>query len=124
MLIVYVLLKVANVTGKQKFSVVHVNDAAAAYVAAVEKAPSSGIFNVVGEQGLTMQELATAVSKKLSKEGHNFAVSSITGETAKELFHWMAFLFTINTDSDNSKAKRDFDWHPKRTSGFLGVVES
>lgn len=103
--------------GAQKFSVVHVDDAAAAYVAAVSTQAQPGIYHIAGETGITALQLGTAISKKLSIPLH-----SIDGEEAKRLYGGMAHLFTVSNDVDSSKAQQQLKWKPKHTTGFLDIV--
>lgn len=102
----------------------HVDDVAAAYVAAAENAPTSGIYNIAGEHSIRATELAAAVSKKLSKSGPELPLRGLDQEQAAEVYKGLSFLFSLNSDVDNSKAKKDFNWQPHRTSGFLNTVAS
>ena len=105
--------------GSQKFAVVHVDDAASAYVAVASSSAQPGIYHLAGERGITAQQLATAISKKLSLPTH-----SMSHEEAKGTYKGLAELFSINNDVDSSKAQRELKWQPKHTSGFLDVVAS
>ena len=105
--------------GSQKFSVVNVEDAAAAYVSAATSSAAPGIYHIAGEQGITALELATAISKKLS-----LPVSSMSHEEAKNVYKALYHIYSISNDVDSSKARRELSWHPKHTKGFLHTVSS
>lgn len=105
--------------GSQKFSVVHVEDAAAAYVAAASTTAQPGIYHLAGEKGITAQQLATAISKNLS-----LPVRSMSHEEATSVYKGLAHLFSISNDVNSSKAKKELKWQPKHSSGFLDVVAS
>ena len=98
---------------------VHVEDAASAYVAAASTSAQPGIYHLAGERGITAQQLASAISKKLS-----LPVRSMSHEEAGEVYKGLAELFSISNDVDSSKAQRELKWQPKHTRGFLDAVAS
>ncbi len=115
---------VAVSPGKQQVSAVHLDDVAEAYLAALDQG-AAGIYNVVGEQGITQQQVATAVSQKLSSFKSVLPVRSITFDDATSIYSAaLASPFSINNDVDNSKAQQELHWNPKHTSGFTAVVAS
>lgn len=110
--------------GKQQVSAVHLDDVAEAYLAALDHG-AAGIYNVVGEQGITQQQVADAVSQKLSTAKSVLPVRNVTLEDATSIYSAaLAWPFSINNDVDNSKAQRELHWKPKHTSGFTAVVAS
>ena len=108
-----------TLAGSQKFSVVNVEDAASAYVAAATTSAQPGIYHIAGEKGVTAQQLGIAISKKL-----NLPVHSVSEKEAESMYGGLAHLFAISNDVDSSKAQRELKWSPKHTSGFLDVVSS
>ena len=112
-----------QIAGTHKFTAVHVKDAAAAYMAALHHAVAGGTYNVGGEQGITHQQIAEAISKKLSTAGGPVLVRSINMEEASALFTPnMARIFSANNDLDSTRARTELQWVPKRTRGFTSVL--
>ena len=106
-----------------KVSVVHVDDAAAAYIAAMHHGAAGATYNVASEQGVTHQQIAQAISKKLSTAAAPIPVQSINMEEAFALMPpMMAGLFSINNDLDCTRARSELQWSPKRTNGFATVL--
>lgn len=110
--------------GMQKFSVVHVDDAAEAYIAALNNGKAGSIYNIAGEKGVTNFDLATAVSKKLSTAEFTMPVRSISQEEAFGLYSsgFLGFVFSINNDMDTTKAEQELQWKAKHTTGFVESV--
>ncbi|KAK9813222.1 hypothetical protein WJX72_010964 [[Myrmecia] bisecta] len=110
-------------SGQQQFSVVHVDDAAAAYLAALRHGPAGGIYNIAGEKGVTTKQLATAVAQRLSTADFSMPVRGISQEEAAGLYPGMlGHVFAMNNDVDTSKAKRELQWEAKHTGGFVAAV--
>ncbi len=103
----------------------HVEDAAAAYVAALHHGSAGRIYNTASETGITAQQLASAISEKLSTPEAAVPVKSISEDEAKlEGLYGpaLAHKFAANNDVDTSRARQELHWQPQHTSGFLQVL--
>ena len=79
--------------GDNKMCAVHVDDAARAYVALLTHSSAKGIYNVVGENGVTSKDLAERIASKL-----HCGTESITREEAQKLF---GFVIAMRTGANN-----------------------
>jgi nucleoside-diphosphate-sugar epimerase len=110
-------------TGTGVWSFIHLDDAAAATVAAVERG-SAGVYNVVDDDPAPVAEwlphLAEAVGAKPPMRLPVWLARAAAGEV---VVRWM----TEGRGASNEKAKRELDWRPGWTSwrdGFRrGLVD-
>ncbi len=108
---------VGSATGR--FSFVHVEDAAAATLAALERGPR-GVYNVVDDDPAEMREWLPAYAESLG------------AKPPRHVPHFLARLVTNRFMADssvklrgasNAKAKRDLGWQPRHTSWRHGFQE-
>lgn len=94
---------------------VHADDAARAYVALLTRSrllSARGIYNVVGENGVTSKDVAEIIASKL-----HCGTGSVTREEAEKLFGFVVAMRTgINNQADDSKTQYELDWKPQYTS--------
>lgn len=91
--------------------VVHVDDAAKAYVALLSHPDASGVYNVPGENGVTSKDIAEAIAQKL-----HCKAESVTMETAAQEFGgFVAKFVSMNAQADGSRIRQDLDWQPQYT---------
>ncbi|DBA95885.1 TPA: hypothetical protein ACH3X1_001424 [Trebouxia sp. C0004] len=91
---------------------VHADDAARAYVALLTHSGARGIYNVVGEYGVTSKDLAEIIASKLHCD-----TKSVTREEAEKLFGYVVAMRTgVNNQADASKTQCELDWKPQYTS--------
>jgi nucleoside-diphosphate-sugar epimerase len=110
-------------TGSGVWSFIHLDDAAAATVAAVERGPA-GIYNIVDDEPAPVAQwlpyLAEAVGGKPPMRLPVWLARALAGEV---VVRWM----TEGRGSSNEKAKRELDWKPAWSSwrdGFRhGLVD-
>lgn len=103
------LTMLACVAGDNKLCAVHVDDAVRAFVSAVTHTKAEGIYNIVGENGITGKNLADTIAAKLKCK-----TQSVTLEEAKEVIPpWLAYVTSLNNQVDNSKTRQDLDWTPQ-----------
>jgi nucleoside-diphosphate-sugar epimerase len=105
--------------GAGVFSYIHVDDAAAATVAAIEGGPS-GIYNVVDDEPAPVKEwlpvYAEAVGAKKPRRVPAFIARFVAGQYA-------VMLATQLRGASNAKAKRDLGWTPRYASWRQGFHE-
>lgn len=97
--------------GDNKSSAVHVDDLARAYVALLSHPTAQGIFNIVGENGITGKTVADIIANKLQCKA-----GSITAAEASRQLGVVAKFTTINCQGDGSMARRELDWQPEYTN--------
>jgi nucleoside-diphosphate-sugar epimerase len=101
------------------WSFVHIEDAADATVAAVERG-RRGIYNVVDDEPAPVAEwlpaAATAVGAKPPRRVPRWAGRLLAGEAA-------TFMMTEMRGASNEKAKRELGWQPRHASWRQGFAE-
>lgn len=106
--------------GSGVFSFVHVDDAADATVAAVERGPS-GIYNIVDDDPAPMSEwlpvYAKAIEAKSPLRVPGFVARLLGGKAA-------VLMSTQLRGASNEKAKRELGWSPARPSWRQGFAEA
>jgi nucleoside-diphosphate-sugar epimerase len=102
------------------WSWVHIDDAAAATVAAVEGGPA-GVYNVVDDEPAPVSEwlpyLAEAVGAKPPRRVPAWLARPLIGEVGVSLM-------TRIRGSSNAKARRELDWEPRWPSWRVGFREA
>jgi nucleoside-diphosphate-sugar epimerase len=94
------------------FSFVHVDDAAAATVAAVERG-ASGVFNIVDDDPAPVREWLPVYAKALgAKPPRSVPVVAARIAAGK----WMTLSSTKTRGASNAKAKRELGWAPRYPS--------
>jgi nucleoside-diphosphate-sugar epimerase len=105
--------------GDGTFSFIHVEDAAAATVAAVERG-ASGIYNVVDDAPAPMREwvpaFAEAVGAKAPRRAPLWLARLVAGSAAVEMA-------TELRGASNAKAKRELGWQPRYASWRQGFTD-
>lgn len=98
--------------GRNRLSSVHVDDAADAYVAALDRGRANAIYNVAAET-VTGRELAEAVARNTDAS----RVEAVDLEKAQEVLHpFMALLISMTFDLDATKARQELAWSPQAPS--------
>ncbi|GAA0308065.1 NAD-dependent epimerase/dehydratase family protein [Kineococcus aurantiacus] len=93
--------------GSNRWSAVHVTDAARAVRLAVEGAPAGTRLHVVAEEGVPTREIATAIG-----EGLGLPVGSVDPDRATEDIGWIGFFFGLDLAASSAATQALLDWHP------------
>jgi len=97
-------------SGTNYWSCIHVDDLAAAFAAALERAPWGGEYNVVDDSPLTLRALVDAVTTAMSQKRVGnippFLMNLLVG---KPLVQSMVSSFRVR----NQKAREELGWAPK-----------
>ncbi|GEN79393.1 NAD-dependent epimerase/dehydratase family protein [Actinotalea fermentans] len=103
-----------------RWPMVHVDDLADLYVAAVERAASGSVLHGVAEEGVPVTDLATAAAHAAGA-GPGWTVRS-TAETATEV--GAAFADALATSQVVSATRTRFalGWHPRRVGAVTDVA--
>jgi nucleoside-diphosphate-sugar epimerase len=105
--------------GRNRWTMVHLDDLADAYVRAAESGLAGEIFNVTDRSRFTVLELATAAARAAGYKGE---VSPLPLAEAKKALGDFADALALNQHLDSGKAVRLLGWQP-RHGGFLDEVE-
>jgi nucleoside-diphosphate-sugar epimerase len=101
------------------WSHIHIDDAAAATVAAVERG-AAGIYNIVDDDPAPVREwlpgLARALDAKPPRRIPRWLGRLLAGETA-------TLMMTESRGSSNAKAKRELGWQPRYPSWRQGFAQ-
>jgi nucleoside-diphosphate-sugar epimerase len=101
------------------WSHVHIDDAAAATVAAVDHGPA-GVYNIVDDEPAPVREwlpvLASALNAKPPRRIPRWLGRLAAGDTA-------TVMMTDVRGASNDKAKRELGWEPRYASWRQGFVQ-
>jgi nucleoside-diphosphate-sugar epimerase len=101
------------------WSHVHIEDAATATVAAIERG-APGIYNIVDDEPATVREwlpeLARALGAKPPRRIPRWLGRLVAGEA-------MTLMMTDVRGASNAKAKRELSWKPRYSSWRQGITE-
>jgi nucleoside-diphosphate-sugar epimerase len=94
--------------GLNRWSAVHVLDAARLYRLALEKNEKSGIrYHAVAEEGVPFRDIAEAIGR-----GLNIPVVSKSREEAAAHFGWLGMFAGFDLSASGTKTQKLLDWHP------------
>jgi 2-alkyl-3-oxoalkanoate reductase len=106
--------------GTGTFSFVHVEDAAAAFVAALQRG-SHGVYNVVDDEPARLSEWLPVYARALGAKPPRRVPTWLAGLVAgKDLAQTMQTM----RGASNAKAKRELGWQPAHPSWRRGFAES
>jgi nucleoside-diphosphate-sugar epimerase len=97
--------------GKGVWSFVHIDDAAAATVAAIE-GTATGVFNIAGDDPLTTAEWLPALARRLGAPPPRHLPGWLVRVAGGAQAHSM---MTRQRGASNAKAKRELGWQPEHT---------
>ncbi len=104
--------------GTNRFSAVHVEDAADLYVLALETDSAKGLYHASAET-VSMKDLNEAIARLLETEA-----KSVSIEEASIQFGAMAGLFSINSRLSAEKARRELGWEPNAKTTITDDIEN
>lgn len=98
--------------GRNRLSSIHVDDAADAYVAALDRGRAGTVYNLAAET-VTGRELAEAVARSTDVS----RVEAVDLDAAQEALHpFMALLISMTFDLDATLARQELGWVPRAPS--------
>src|SRR5438552_388865 len=106
--------------GRARWTMVHLDDLADAYVRAAESGLGGEIFNVTDRSRFTVLELATAAARAAGYQGD---IRPLPLAEARKTMGDFADALALNQHVDSGKAVRLLGWQP-RHGGFLDDVEA
>jgi nucleoside-diphosphate-sugar epimerase len=105
--------------GRNRWTMVHLDDLADAYVRAAESGLTGEVFNVTDRSRFTVLELATAAARAAGYKGE---IPLLPLAEARKTMGDFADALALNQHLDSGKAVRLLGWQP-RHGGFLDEVE-
>jgi len=105
--------------GRNRWTMVHLDDLADAYVRVAESGLAGEIFNVTDRSRFTVLELATAAARAA---GHKGEIGPLPLAEARKTMGDFADALALSQHVDSGKAVRLLGWQP-RHGGFLDEVE-
>jgi nucleoside-diphosphate-sugar epimerase len=93
--------------GLGRWPAAHVLDTARLYRLAVEKAELNAKYHAVGEEGVSMRDIAEAVGRRLK-----LPIKSIGAEEAQTFFGWIARFAAHDVPASSAQTQRKLGWQP------------
>ena len=93
--------------GKNRWAAGHVSDVARLYKLAIERAEPGARYHAVGEEGVTMKEIAEALGRSLK-----LPVVSLTGDEVAAHFGWMAMFAGLDMPASSAITRKKLGWTP------------
>jgi nucleoside-diphosphate-sugar epimerase len=100
--------------GTQRWPAVHRLDAARLFRLAVEKAPTGSRVHAVGDEGVTMRDLATAIGKRLG-----LPVASKSRDESATHFGFLAGVGAIDQPASSARTRELLGWQPRELGLLL-----
>jgi nucleoside-diphosphate-sugar epimerase len=103
--------------GLNRWPACHVLDAAPVYKLALEKGVAGTRYNAVGEQGVTVREIADSLGR-----GLNLPVVSKSPEEAAGHFGWLTFFASADLPASSTLTQQRLGWRPTHV-GLLADLD-
>ncbi|KAK9385155.1 NAD dependent epimerase/dehydratase family protein [Lipomyces mesembrius] len=97
--------------GSNRWPAVHRLDAALLYRLALERAPSGSFLHGVADEGVTIRDIATVISKRL-----NVPLVAKSLEEASDHFGWMAMFIPHDNPTSSALTRELLGWQPVQPS--------
>lgn len=104
--------------GRNRWSAVHLLDAAPVYRLALEKGTPGARYNAVAEEGVTAREIAEAVGR-----GLKVPVVSISPEEAPGYFGWFSLFAGMDLPASSSLTQGRLGWRPTQRAGIIDDLD-
>jgi nucleoside-diphosphate-sugar epimerase len=93
--------------GKNRWSAAHISDTARLYRLALEKTGKRATYHAVGEEGVSMRDIATVVGR-----GLKVPVVSLTPEEAAGHFGWLGHFAGMDIPASSAQTREKLGWNP------------
>ncbi|EPE30511.1 NAD(P)-binding Rossmann-fold containing protein [Glarea lozoyensis ATCC 20868] len=94
--------------GGQRWPSVHREDAAMVYMLAVERGVKGGMYHAVGDEGVSIREIAEVVAGRLG-----VGMRCIAGEEAAGWYGFMGPLLGVDNPCESKRTREELGWVPK-----------
>jgi nucleoside-diphosphate-sugar epimerase len=93
--------------GQNRWSAAHISDTARLYRLALEKTGQRATYHAVGEEGVSMRDIATVVGR-----GLKMPVVSLTPPEAAEHFGWLGHFAGMDIPASSAQTREKLGWNP------------
>jgi nucleoside-diphosphate-sugar epimerase len=100
--------------GANRWPAIHTLDAASLYRRAVEAAPAGQVLHGVGDEGVSLRDIAEAIGR-----GTGLEVRSVPEEEIPAYFGFLSGFITLDDQTSNAKTRDVVNWEPTHP----GLVE-
>ncbi len=94
-------------SGQNRWSAVHISDAAELYVLALEKGSAGSRYHAVAEEGITMRKIAETIGHSL-----DVPVVRIKSSAAPEHFGWLSKFVLQDMSASSAITQKQLAWKP------------
>jgi nucleoside-diphosphate-sugar epimerase len=103
--------------GSSRWPAVHRLDAARLFCLALESAPAGARLHAVGDEGIPVRDIASAIGSQL-----NLPVVSVPLSEADDHFGFLGRMLTFDCPSTSALTQARFGWHPEQP-GLLADLD-
>jgi len=100
--------------GQNRWPAVHRLDVAPLYRLALEKGTAGGRYHAVGEEGVSLRNIAEAIGR-----GLKIPVVSVAPQEAAAHFGWLAFLIGMDLPASSALTQQRLGWKPTQKTGMI-----
>ena len=104
--------------GSYRWPAVHRLDAARLFRLALESAPTGTRLHAVGDEGIPMRDIATAIGRYL-----NLPIASVPLSEVNNHFGFLGRIVTFDCPSTNALTKERFAWHPEQPGLLADIAQ-
>jgi nucleoside-diphosphate-sugar epimerase len=104
--------------GLNRWSAVHRLDAAPVFRLALEKGTAGSRFHAVGEEGVSLREIAEAIGR-----GLKIPVVSLSPEEAAGHFGWLGMFSGMDNSASSALTQQRLDWHLAQRPGLIDDLD-
>ncbi len=101
--------------GSKRTSAVHVEDAARAYLLAIEKGEAGSVFNCTSETGITTRSLAEAIGEAVGVPAKGYS----RVETERLWGTFLTAFFDYENRASSARLREQLGWQPQARYGLL-----
>jgi nucleoside-diphosphate-sugar epimerase len=104
--------------GLNRWSAVHLLDAAAVYRLALEKGTARARYHAVAEEGVPVREIAEAIGR-----GLKIPVVAISPEEAAGHFGWVGLFAGVDLPASSAMTQQRLGWRPTQKPGLIDDLD-
>ena len=104
--------------GANRWTAVHVRDAATLFRLGIERAPAGSVLHAVDDEALAALEIAAAIGRRL-----DVPTQSIPSDEVEQHFGWIGPLFAMDSPASNTLTRELLGWAPTHR-GLISDLES
>jgi nucleoside-diphosphate-sugar epimerase len=93
--------------GSNRWAAGSIVDVARLYRLAIEKAAPEATYHAVGEEGVSLREIAETIGRRLK-----LPVKSIAREEAQAFFGWLAMFLDHDMPASSAQTRKALGWNP------------